>query len=86
MSHLRKSDTVARLGGDEFAIIIGQLESAKGAEIIAKKIIASLGSAIQLEAGSAHIGVSIGISLFPTDSTDADELVQLVNNAMYTPT
>ncbi|MFC1524428.1 diguanylate cyclase domain-containing protein [Thermodesulfobacteriota bacterium] len=79
----RKSDSVARLGGDEFAIIIGQLESPTGAEVVAEKIIASITSPIQLTAGSGHVGASIGISLFPADSEDAGELVRLADKAMY---
>lgn len=80
----RKSDTIARLGGDEFSIIIGELESAKEAETVAKKIIAPLAKSIQLSAGSVHVGASIGISLFPADSDDAEELVRLADKAMYT--
>jgi len=81
---IRKSDTIARLGGDEFAIIIDRLKSAKDAEIVAEKILSSLATSIQLEAGNVNVGASIGISLFPADSNEAEELVQMADKSMYT--
>jgi diguanylate cyclase (GGDEF)-like protein/PAS domain S-box-containing protein len=80
---IRKSDTIARIGGDEFAIIVDQIKSAKEAEKAVEKIIASFATPIQLNDGSVNIGVSIGISLFPIDSCEADELVRLADNSMY---
>lgn len=80
----RKSDTIARIGGDEFAIINDRLKSAKDAEIVAEKIIASLAMPIQLTAGRVNVGASIGISLFPVDSDEAEELVRLADKSMYT--
>ena len=80
----RKSDTVARIGGDEFAIIVDQIKSVEEAEIVVKKIVASFEEQIQLSAGSVNVGVSIGISLFPLDSNDPDELIRLADNSMYT--
>jgi diguanylate cyclase (GGDEF)-like protein/PAS domain S-box-containing protein len=80
---LRKQDTLARIGGDEFMVIVDQLTSAKDAEKVAEKIIASLATSIQLKAGSVNVGVSIGISLFPSDSDEAEELVRMADQAMY---
>lgn len=80
---IRKSDTVARIGGDEFAIIVDRIKSVEEAEIVVKKIVASFVEPIQLNAGSVNVGVSIGISLFPVDSNEADELLRLADNSMY---
>lgn len=80
----RNSDTVARFGGDEFAIIFDQLKSAKDAEIVAEKIIDTFAAPIQLNTGSVNIGFSIGISLYPLNSDEAEELVRLADSAMYT--
>jgi diguanylate cyclase (GGDEF)-like protein/PAS domain S-box-containing protein len=79
----RKTDTIARLGGDEFAIIIGQLKSEKGAGEIAKKIITAFTKNFQLTACRVHVTASIGISLFPTNSGNLEELVQQADKAMY---
>ena len=81
---IRKSDTVARIGGDEFAIIVDQIKSVKEAEIVVEKILASFAKSIQLSTCSVNVGVSIGISLFPEDSNEANELIRLADNSMYT--
>jgi diguanylate cyclase (GGDEF)-like protein/PAS domain S-box-containing protein len=81
---IRKSDTVARIGGDEFAIIVDQIKSMEEAEIAVKKVVASFSEPIQLSAGSVKVGASIGISLFPVDSKEADELIRLADISMYT--
>ena len=80
---LRKSDTVARLGGDEFAVILAGIKNARGAEVAAKKIIASLSIPMILRAGSGRIGASIGISLFPYDSEDSETLLRIADKYMY---
>ncbi|MCD6292264.1 MAG: GGDEF domain-containing protein [Deltaproteobacteria bacterium] len=80
---LRKSDTIGRLGGDEFAVIMSRLDSTNGAEIIAQKIIYSLAQPIHLKNGNIHIGASLGISLFPSDSDKIEELVQFADQSMY---
>lgn len=81
---IRKSDTIARLGGDEFAIIVDQIKSEKEAVIAVEKIIASFTAPFDLNAGRVNVGVSIGISLFPSDSSEAEELIRLADNSMYT--
>ena len=79
----RKSDTVARLGGDEFAIIFAELESLQTLEAFANRIIDSLKSPIDLKAGKATVGASIGIAVFPADSDNLEALMNLADKAMY---
>jgi len=79
----RKSDTVARLGGDEFAIIYAELESLQTLEAFANRIIDSLKSPIDLKAGKATVGASIGIAVFPADSDNLEALMNLADKAMY---
>ena len=80
---LRKGDTVARLGGDEFTVILPDLESLAGAELVADKILASLSEPIRFAGESLGAGVSIGIALFPNDAESLDELVSRADAAMY---
>ncbi|MBF0343883.1 MAG: EAL domain-containing protein [Nitrospirae bacterium] len=80
---VRKSDTVARMGGDEFAVIITNVASNVSVANVAKKIINSLSSPFYLHGHECSIGVSIGISMFPSDSNDTVTLLKYADIAMY---
>ncbi|MBF0565089.1 MAG: EAL domain-containing protein [Nitrospirae bacterium] len=80
---LRKSDTVARLGGDEFSIILTNVTKDEDASNVASKIISSLSNPFYLNGNECTIGVSVGISMFPTDGTDAGQLLKAADIAMY---
>jgi diguanylate cyclase (GGDEF)-like protein/PAS domain S-box-containing protein len=83
VSCVRETDTVARYGGDEFLVIATGLKSADGAAEIARKMIALISRPIICEDRTALIGASIGIALFPTHSSDIDQLIKLADEAMY---
>ncbi len=80
---LRKSDTLARVGGDEFVALIADLNTPQEAEAVAHKLIAALSDPIKIENKQFDVGASVGISLFPHDGEDFDELVKFADQAMY---
>lgn len=81
---LRGSDLVARLGGDEFAIVLQGSDPHRAASRVAGKILQALTKEIGLDDGGAvQTGISIGIALYPDDSTHADELLRSADQAMY---
>ena len=77
------ADLVSRLGGDEFTVIIQNTNRVSDIEAIANRIIKSIAAPMQIEGQEVYVGVSIGMSLAPTDSTDADELFCFADTAMY---
>jgi diguanylate cyclase (GGDEF)-like protein len=79
----RESDTVARMGGDEFAIIYSEFASLSDLEAFASRIIDSLAPPIELAKGTVTIGASIGISIFPMNSKNIEELISIADKAMY---
>lgn len=79
----RHSDTLARLGGDEFTLIVEALKDSNEAALIADKIIHLFEKPFKLEDYEPEINVSIGISIFPADSTDAGDLIKYADTAMY---
>ncbi len=82
--HLRENDTVARLGGDEFVIVLEDLASVEGAEVVARAIIERLQQPFHLPGGQdAFIGCSVGISVFPDDGQDGETLVRHADAALY---
>ncbi len=82
-SSLRKSDLVARLGGDEFTIIITDIKSHDSAVEIAQNIINEINKDIIIDHEVIHVGASIGISIFPEHSTNAETLIKQADNMMY---
>ncbi len=80
---VRGSDTVARYGGDEFVVIAADLDRAADASNIAEKIADMVGLPVPLEGGPWRGGCSIGISVYPDDSTEPVTLLALADKAMY---
>ncbi|HEY5719069.1 MAG TPA: GGDEF domain-containing protein, partial [Gammaproteobacteria bacterium] len=80
---VRSADTVARIGGDEFTIVVGPLDTAGDATIVARKILESVARPFLVDRHSHQIGVSIGIALYPQDASDAEGLTRRADAAMY---
>ncbi|TMV48723.1 EAL domain-containing protein [Paenibacillus mesophilus] len=82
-SCVRKSDTVARLGGDEFTVILPRLRNESDVSIVAQNIIDALAVPFRIGDHEVFITTSIGIGIYPFDSTDADSLIKHADWAMY---
>ena len=76
-------DVVARFGGDEFAIIQFGIKSAADAEKLAKRIVEIVGKPYRDKGREMHVGVSLGIALYPGDGHDADTLLTNADMALY---
>lgn len=85
VSCVRQSDTVARLGGDEFTVILSQLHDASFVDEIAANINAILAEPFMIEGelGQLYISASIGITLYPSDGADVENLLRNADQAMY---
>ncbi len=80
---VRSEDTVARLGGDEFMVILDHVDDVDDVVIVARKIISTLNQQIDLGSCSLSVSPSIGISLFPENCGDLDDLIRAADAAMY---
>jgi len=81
---LRKSDLVARLGGDEFVIILEGTTATTTLQIVADNIVKTVSSDIKLSIGeSVNVGCSIGISVYPLDARNYEDLIKYADMAMY---
>jgi diguanylate cyclase (GGDEF)-like protein len=76
-------DVVARFGGDEFAIIQFGIGSVADAEKLAKRIVEIVGKPYRDKGREMHVGVSLGIALYPGDGHDADTLLTNADMALY---
>ncbi|WP_432737873.1 diguanylate cyclase domain-containing protein [Maridesulfovibrio sp. FT414] len=80
---LRTSDTVSRIGGDEFIFILQDIGSKNEIEVVAQRIIDTMRSPFYLAEKVYRIGVSIGISIYPENSSEKEVLVRVADEAMY---
>lgn len=85
---LRPGDIVGRIGGDEFIIILDDIAKLEDINIIINKLnkaIETIPSYIKNKLGIDIIKVSfsMGISIYPDDSTKLDELIKFADMALY---
>jgi diguanylate cyclase (GGDEF)-like protein len=80
---VRQTDFVARLGGDEFVVLLHDLIDVTAACNIADSIIARLATPFLLASGSAQIGTSIGIALYPEHGKTREGLLKAADVARY---
>ena len=80
---LRSEDTLARIGGDEFVVLLERFNSVNDLAHIAQKIIDIVQKPFTLHNNLVSIGASIGISLYPNDAEDSEQLFRNADVAMY---
>lgn len=80
---LRSSDTVARVGGDELVVLLPGIGERAQAEAIAAKLAALLAEPVDTPSGTAQVGASVGLALYPQDAEDASGLLAAADEAMY---
>ncbi|TIM22916.1 MAG: EAL domain-containing protein [Mesorhizobium sp.] len=78
-----ETDVVARFGGDEFVIIQFNFKGIANAEKLAKRIVETIGKPFRDKSREMHVGISLGIAVFPDDGGDADALLRNADTALY---
>jgi len=79
----RTEDFVAHLSSDKFAIILTDIDQAKNAGIVAKKVLDSLVKPILVSNHTIFITASIGVSIYPSNGIDAKTLLKNADIAIY---
>ncbi len=80
---LHSTGLVARIGGDEFTILLTNVSDTEEVETIAQRIKDSFQVPIESGGKVYNLSCSIGISLFPSDGKDVDELLKRADMALY---
>ncbi|WP_331344308.1 putative bifunctional diguanylate cyclase/phosphodiesterase [Cellvibrio sp. UBA7661] len=80
---VRDMDTVARLGGDEFVVVLEGIHDMEDVVFVANKLLTTLSRPIEISGHNISTTVSIGVSIFPEDGGDTDELLKNADIAMY---
>lgn len=81
--NVREIDLVGRFGGEEFCIFLPETNKA-GAHAVAERIRNAIENhAIEAYDESVRTTISIGVSSFPEDSSDMEELIENADRALY---
>ncbi|MCM1981572.1 bifunctional diguanylate cyclase/phosphodiesterase [Lyngbya confervoides] len=82
MDSFRVTDTIARAGSDEFLMMAEELTGQEALLPIIQKIQAAFREPFQIQGRDLEITFSLGISLHPDHSREADELMGFADAAM----
>ena len=83
LSVFGKGFTVARLGGDEFAVLIENCSQVAQAAALAQQILEVMKGAFLVDQHQLFISASVGISLFPNDALNAEQLLRNADSALF---
>ncbi len=80
---VRDCDTVARLGGDEFLVLLVDLRNRGDAYVVAQKILVGFRRPFEIDGREIFVTASLGVSVYPADGINVDELIDNADTAMY---
>jgi diguanylate cyclase (GGDEF)-like protein/PAS domain S-box-containing protein len=80
---LRESDTLARIGGDEFVAVLVDLEQTADCKPVLRRLLAVSSASLIVNNVELQLSASIGVTFYPQDNTDADQLMRHADQAMY---
>jgi diguanylate cyclase (GGDEF)-like protein/PAS domain S-box-containing protein len=80
---LREGDTLARIGGDEFITVMVDLEKIEDSEPILERLLKAAADPIIVSDAVIQVSASIGVTLYPQDGADTDQLMRHADQAMY---
>jgi diguanylate cyclase (GGDEF)-like protein len=80
---IREIDTGVRLGGDEFAVLLEQIISVEDVEAVAERILNLLAQPMIVQHHQIQITASLGITIYPWDSANPQDLLSHADAAMY---
>jgi diguanylate cyclase (GGDEF)-like protein/PAS domain S-box-containing protein len=80
---LREGDTLARIGGDEFIAVLVDLDNTEDKKPVLKRLLKATAEPVAVGDAAMKVSVSIGVTLYPQDGVDADQLIRHADQAMY---
>jgi diguanylate cyclase (GGDEF)-like protein/PAS domain S-box-containing protein len=79
----RESDYLARLSGDEFGLVLHDITSADMATTAVKRYLNAFNESLCIEKNEIKITFSVGVAIYPTGGSTAEELIKNADIAMY---
>ena len=80
---LRDGDTLSRIGGDEFVAVLTEITTAEDCKPVLERLLHAASESVFIGDIILNISASIGITLYPQDSVDTDQLMRHADQAMY---
>lgn len=80
---VRQDDTVARIGGDEFVTLLPGINRGENVGKIANKILEAIREPVIIEEHEMYLTISIGVTIFPDDGENDENLLTNADVAMY---
>lgn len=79
----RKTDLLARIGGDEFLLVIPDLPDNDTAKRVASSVLSAFSEPFVWNNHEFFLTGSVGMSVFPDDGDNAEQLLACADMAMY---
>jgi diguanylate cyclase (GGDEF)-like protein len=80
---LRPADTVARISGDEFVILCEELDRDEQVQVVASRVVDSLGTPFLISGIDVQTSASVGIAFASQTNHDPEQLLHAAYTAMY---
>ncbi len=80
---LREGDTLARIGGDEFIVVMVGIDSIESGKPVLERLLKAASDPVTLNRTVVRVSASIGVTLFPKDGVEPDQLMRHADQAMY---
>jgi diguanylate cyclase (GGDEF)-like protein/PAS domain S-box-containing protein len=80
---VRSVDLVGRMGGDEFVVVLSEVGDTADVLALTDKLRLECGRPLRFDGREVHLGVSMGVSLFPDDGQDFRTLLRFADSALY---
>ena len=76
-------DTLARIGGDEFIVVMVNVHNISDSECVLERLLKAAAEPTIIEDVLLQVSASIGVTLYPQDGVDSDQLIRHADQAMY---
>ena len=80
---LRAGDSIARFGGDEFVAFVADLDQAGDCIPVLQRLLDAAATTVHVGELALSASASLGVSIYPQDDVDVDQLVRHADQAMY---
>jgi len=80
---IKHDDIICRISGNEFMIMLKNLESPESAAFIAERLLKKFVNPFHIEKRDIVVPASIGISVFPNDTQETENLLKHATTAMH---